>query len=303
MKRILIVLLLIFLVGCGQTGQGRGKITGEPDGLQISFLPLQPSTSIRENQDVNVGLELTNNGVCDITSDICVTDTLSSVWAGVDEQCTSLELGGIKQVGESVVRDSTTKQFSFPAYRSLDRDLSTSIIAKSQYKCEIVAGPQLCVKNLVGQKEKECPSFEKISGDKLRATIAPITIAGVDKQLVPEQGGIKLITVITLKKMKQGEIKGELDETTINKKGASSALRYVPVKVEVDYKGYGSLECRELENGVFLWRKDMDQETLNCEIFLGNIDYVENPLDIKLEYDYEVSQTLPVQILDVDKQR
>jgi|SRR3989344_1409984 len=302
MKKILIVFLLILLVGCGQTGQGRGKITGAPDGLQITFLPLQPAVSMRENQDVNVGLELTNNGACDITSDICVTDTLSSVWAGIDEQCISLDLGGIKQVGEDVVRDSTIKQFSFPAYRSLDRDLSTSIIAKSQYNCDIVAGPQLCVKSLVGQKEKECPSFEKISGDKLRATIAPITIAGVDKQLVPEQGGIKLVTAITLKKMKQGEIKGELDETTLNKKGASSALRYAPVMVEVDYKGYGSLECRELENGVFLWRKDKDQETLNCEIFLGNIDYVENPLDIKLGYDYEVSQILPVQILDVDKQ-
>ena len=303
MKKIFIVLLLIFIIGCGQTGQGRGKITGEPDGLQISFLPLQPSSSIRENQDVNVGLELTNNGVCPISSEVCVSDTLSSVWSGIEEQCTSLELNGIEQVGEGISRDTVTKQFSFPAYRGLDRDLSTSVIAKSNYNCDITAGPQLCVKSLVGRNEKECPSFEKITGDKLRATIAPITIASVDKQLVPEQGGIKLVTVINLKKMKTGEIKGELDETTINKKGASSVSRYVPVHVEVEYKGYGSLECRELENGVFLWRKDKDQETLNCEIFLGSIDYVENPLDIKLEYEYEISQMLPVQILDVDKQR
>ncbi|MBI4159305.1 hypothetical protein HY500_03540 [Candidatus Woesearchaeota archaeon] len=303
MKRILIVFLLIFIIGCGQPGQGRGKITGEPDGLQISFLPLQPASSLRENQDVNVGLELVNNGVCDISSEVCVTDTLSSVWAGVEEQCTSLELRGIEQVGEGVTKDSTTKQFSFPAYRGVDRDLSTSIIAKSKYNCDITAGPQLCVKPLVGQKEKECPSFEKITGDKLRATIAPITLVGVDKQLVPEQGGIKLVVAITLKKMGAGEIKGELDESTINKKGSSSALRYVPVRVEVDYRGYGSLECRELENGIFLWRKDKDQEILNCEIFLGSIDYVENPLDIKLGYEYEVSQMMPIQILDVDKQR
>ncbi|MBI2106539.1 hypothetical protein HYT57_01010 [Candidatus Woesearchaeota archaeon] len=303
MKKILIVFLLIFIIGCGQSGQGRGKITGEPDGLKISFLPLQPSPSIRENQDVNVGLELINNGVCAISSEICVSDTLSSVWSGIEEQCTSLELNGIEQVGESITRDTITKQFSFPSYKSLDRDLSTSVIAKSSYNCDITAGPQLCVKNLIGQKEKECPSFEKITGDKLRATIAPITLAGVDKQLVPEQGGIKLVTVITMKKMKTGEIKGELDETTINKKGAASALRYVPLRVEVEYKGYGSLECRELENGVFLWRKDKDQEILNCEIFLGNIDYVENPLDIKIGYEYEISQILPVQILDVDKQR
>ena len=303
MKKLFIVFLLVFLVGCGQTGQGRGKIIGEPDGLHISFLPLQPSSSLRENQDVNVGLELVNNGACDIASEVCVTDTLSSVWSGIEEQCTSLELRGIEQVGEGVSKDSTTKQFSFPAYRGLDRDLSTSIIAKSRYNCDITGGPQLCVKNLIGQKEKECPSFEEITGDKLRATIAPITLAGVDKQLVPEQGGIKLVVVITLKKMKTGEIKGELDETMINKKGASAALRYVPVHVEVDYKGYGSLECRELENGIFLWRKDKDQETLNCEIFLGNIGYMENPLDVKLGYEYEVSQALPIQILDVDKQR
>ena len=304
MKKLWVVLLLFLVAGCSQVGPRMGeKITGNPDGLRIEFLQLQPPTIIRENQDVNVGLKLTNSGVCDISSEVCVSDTLSSVWGGIGEQCQSLNLNGIELVAGKVSSDTTEVYFNFEPYTNLDRDLSTTVIAKSKYRCEVSAGPQLCVKRLVGEDEKECGSFETITGTGLEATIAPITLGKVEKQLIPERGGINLIADITLKKMNEGEIVGEIDPSVLSEKGEAFALRHTPIRFEADYLGYGLMDCKNVENGVFLWRKDRSEETISCELFLGDVDFVDNPLDVRLGYEYENLNSLSLSISDVDRQR
>jgi len=304
MKKLLLLFLLILIVGCGQAGPRQGeKLTGAPDGLNIEFLQLQPPAIIREGQDINVGLKVTNKGVCEISSQICVTDTLSSVWAGIDEQCQSLTLKGISLAGGRVNRDSTELRFNFEPYRNLDRELSTTVVAKSRYNCDVLAGPQLCVKNLVGENEKQCSSFETVTGDNLKATIAPITLSKVDKQLVPQGGGVNLITDITLKKMAQGEIAGDLDQSVVNERGETIALRYVPVRIEADYGGY-TMQCNNVEDGIFLWNKENTEETINCELFLGSVSAFENnPLNVRMSYEYENFNSFNIKITDVNNQR
>ena len=114
-------------------------------------------------------------------------------------------------------------------------------------------------------------------------------ITQVEKQLIPEQNGLRLVTLITLSKMNKG-----LPVSQDDVEGS-------PVGVSVSYGGYGELDCRDVERAVYLWEGDGNDQVIQCEKSLGSIEFEENLLDIKLNYGYEVSENVPITISDKDR--
>ena len=299
-KTILILFLLfaglIFVISCqgggpGFPGSGNGKggsyFGGTPNGLEIKFLNLQPPDILREGQDFTVALELTNNGQCDAIGQICVRDALSDIFGGIQDNCQEMNLKAIENINGQIVKDSRTFYFRGNSYNNIGRELSTQILAKTSYKCEFVSGPQLCVKSVIGENENLCKSIESISGKELKARSAPITISKVDKELVPEANGVRLIATITLSKMSKGQLKAEKEVDFT--KGS-------PMFISVEYSGFGEMKCSELEGNLLYWKSKDTSKIVQCELELGKIDLIQNPLNIKLAYDYEITEVKQITI-------
>ncbi len=307
MRKIILFLLLlglIFILGCqgqdsggdgGFPGFGGGKKStsyfgGKADGLEIKFLNLQPPEILREEQDFTIGLELVNNGQCDVNGQLCVRDALSDVFGGVQDSCQDINLKAIEDVNGQIIKDSRNLYFRTNSYHDIGRELNTQILAKAVYHCDFVSGPQLCVKPVIEENENLCKSMESISGKELKARSAPITISKVDKEIVPESNGVRLIATITLNKMSKGQASFGTDS------GNADFNKGSPIFIGVEYQGFGEMRCNGLEGNILYWKSKDTNKIVQCELELEQIDLIENPLNIKLAYDYEVTETKQVTI-------
>ena len=268
MKKIIIIaIFLIFLTACSTSQQGRGS--GTPDGLHITFLEFQPRSELRQNEYFDVGLKLENKAECDIEGDVCIRDTLAPSISGVQSDCQQFEL----RKKEGNIIDSQNIYFQDNVYESTVGDLTSTITAKAQYSCSIQLTPQVCVKpNL--EDEKTCKTRETLSQSTLGLKSAPITVSSIDKQLIPQREGINLEVAIHLKKMSEGSS----DNFNIN----------------VEYEGYGSLTCRNIDRLDF---KTNTENVINCGISLNVADIEENPLIITLNYIYENTAQKQIKII------
>ncbi len=268
MKKITIIFLLIFITACsGQTQQGTGS--GNPDGLHINFLELQPRSELRENEYFDIGLRLENKAECDIQGDICIRDTLAQSISGVQDNCQSFEL---RKKEDSII-DSDTIYFQDNVYESVVGDLNTNLIAKAQYSCSIQLTPQVCIKPDL-EDEDICKTRETLTQSTLGLKQAPITVTSINKLLIPQRDGIRLELEIHLRKMAEGKS----DNFNIN----------------LEYEGYGKLNCRDLDRLNF---KTNTENIINCEIPLNVMDIEENPLKIMLSYTYETTKSKQIKII------
>ena len=307
MKKVILVLFsvmgLFLIAGCQESGNdsggwsfpgsgGKGGSSsyfgGNPDGISIKFLNLQPPDVLREGQDFTVALEIVNNAQCSTSGQICVRDALSDIFGGLQDNCQDINLKGVENVNGQIIKDSKILFFRGNSYADIKRELNTQIIAKAVYSCEIISGPQLCIKPLIGENENLCKSTESISGKSLKAKSAPITITKVDKEIIPEQGGIRLLATITLTKMSKGQLKTDI--------GNFDADKGSPLSMSVEYAGFGEMKCNSLDGNTLYWKPKDATKTVQCELELGQIDLIENPLNIGLSYDYEVTESKQITI-------
>ncbi|MAG46992.1 hypothetical protein CL617_00160 [archaeon] len=303
MKKIILlsifIVSLFLIVGCGNGSGGgfgfgdRGSgdssssyFGGKTEGLVINFINLQPRDTIREGEEFTIGLDLINNGQCDVIGEICVRDALSDVFGGVEDSCQEIELKAIENINGNIRKDSRKLFFRGNGYEDIQRELTTQIIAKATYGCEFISGPQLCVKPVVGEDEDICKSVEDISGKNLKARNAPVTITKVHKEVFTELDGVRLLATITLGKMSKGNL---FSEDSSENRGNSLFMRAV-------YEGFGEMECDELEGNLLYWRADETSKIVQCSLEIGEIDLLANPLDIELSYDYEISENKQITI-------
>ncbi len=288
MKKVIVLIFLVLLFISGCQGTNKTGLGSEPNGLDIKFLNLQPRDNLKEDESFNIGLELTNNAECDINNgEICVEDTLSGSWGGVEKRCASFNLNKVEVVNNRIRLDKIViRDFRDFVYSNLERDLYTNIIAKAVYNCNVVLGPQLCVKSQIEDESEDCKAEETIGGNTLGFRVAPVSIYQIDKSLVPEYDGVRLNVALHLKKMSEGNL--------VDEEGSMS------LKINVEYQGYGELICDEVEEGVYYWKDDDTEKIINCNRLLENIDYVENPLRIELDYNYEATKSKYVQIINKD---
>jgi hypothetical protein len=188
--------------------------------------------------------------------------------------------------------------FSTQPYKNLFKDQETNIQATAKYNCDIIAGPKrLCTQSPFEKDETKCKSSETISGSALGSKIAPVTITRIDKQLfLSGNNDIKLKTAITLRKMSKGKV-------SIQDKNQESNLKGNPIKIDVDYAG-GQMTCtgRDYKDGILSWKSSDTEKIINCEILLNSRELQENPLNIHLNYLYEITEDKLIKINHIEKE-
>jgi len=268
-KRFLMIIALsfIFLTACSSVNQNKGS--GTPNGLRMSFIEFQPRSELKEKEYFDIGLKLENMAECDISGDICIRDTLSESFSGVEDSCQSFQL---RKKDGSII-DSKNIYFGDNSYESISGDLASTIMAKAEYSCSLQLTPQLCVKPDF-EDEKTCRTRETLQSSTLGLKTAPITVTSIDKTIVPQKDSIKLEVAIHLRKMSEGSSNN--------------------FNIYAEYEGYGPLNCRNLDRLNF---KTNTENVINCEIQLNVQDIEENPLKIVLNYIYEDSISKQIKII------
>jgi len=290
----LIFMLIIFINSCNQ---GTFSLSGS-NGIEIKFLQpenIVSSKGINEGDSIPIEIELTNKGECPVDGILTVRDSLSDNYGGVFEQQQNVQLNGIEVIGNKPRYDSQIFVFSSSPYSGLSNDAETNLLATMKYNCDFTTGPKkLCVQSPYYKDENKCKNFETISGSNIGSRVAPITVSKVEKQLSLGQGqDLKLNTVIYLTKMSKGKVYSRGEDI----------LKGGIVKFDVDYGGY-PMSCRgkslnDYKDGVLYWKNIDTEKIINCEILLNSGEFQENPLNVHLGYDYEITESKLIKINNI----
>ena len=294
---LLILILTIFITGCN----GSSFLGSGPNGVQILFI--QPESTITsrgidEGSSVPIELELTNYAECNIIGTLCVKDTLSDVYGGISEQCKNINFEESRTNNNKLELDKQTYIFTSQPYTNLFKDQETNLQATAKYSCDIIVGPKrVCTQSPFENDETKCKNFETISGSALSSRVAPITVGSIDKQLfLSGDNDIKLKTAITFKKMSKGKV-------SIQNENQESNLKGNPIKIDVDYAG-SQMTCtgRDYKDGILSWKSSDTEKIINCEILLNTRELQENPLNIRLDYIYEITESKLIKINHIEKE-
>ena len=296
------IFILIFITGCNGsiTGLGSG-----PNGVQIKFIQPEDvllNAGIKEGSVLPIEIELTNYGQCMAIGKLCIRDTLSDSFGGVNDQCKDINLREVQTDTKKVQLSTQKYNFFTQSYSNLFKDQETSLLATAKYSCDIITGPRkLCTKSIYDKNDPQCNPVETISGSSLGAKIAPVTVTSVYKTLSLESSSnLKLNAEITLGKMGDGKVAG------LDTNPESESLKGNPLKISVDYAG-SEMSCREndgriIQDGIIYWKIDENEKVINCEILLNSVEYNENPLNVHLNYEYEITQSKLVKIKHIQKE-
>ena len=298
---------MIFISGCtGSLFSTRTSTGSGPNGIQINFI--QPdnaiaSRGIDEGTSVPVELELINYAECNAIGTICIKDTLSDVYGGINEQCREFNLQEARIINKKLDLDKEPNIiFPTQSYSNLFRDIPTTIQATAKYSCDVIMGPgNLCTKSVYNKDEPKCSNFETISGSNLGSKVAPVTVSSITKTLLPVgTQNTKLKVDIGFKKMSKGKVSTQ-EQQDFSLKGA-------PVRIEIDYAG-SQMDCKggartDFKDGILYWKSgDTDPEKfINCEILLSSGEYKENPINIRLNYVYEITESKSILIKHIKKE-
>ena len=301
MKKYFVFLIffsLIFFIGCSGSRSiltEQGPLTGSPNGIQIKFLPDQPSNELFENSDVYIGLELTNNAACDAIGKLCISDSAPSYRGGITEPiCDDFNLIGATIEGKKSRIEKDNFYLRTPSYTSIDRQegLQFTIEATATYNCEVTAGPQLCVKSSLAE-DSSCKSSEEITGNVLKASVAPVTITKVVKKFSPQSGNVRLVTEIYLSKMSKGYVSNS--ESIENPLVLSEEN---PIIVDVNFDG-NQMECsgRDFRDNKLHWKfDDKEPKKLICSTLLNVVERVDGNLNINLNFVYKTTESKSIKI-------
>jgi len=296
-RYLILIILIIFISGC--TGSISPLGSG-PNGIQIKFIQPEDSSLSRgldEGSSLPIEIELTNYAECRVNGELCIKDTLSDTYGGVNEQCKNIDFEEARINNKKLELDQQKFIFSSQPYLNLFKDQETNLQATVKYNCDILTGPRrLCTQSPFEKDETKCKNFETISGNNLGSKTAPITVASIDKQLsLGASNEVRLKTIITLRKMSKGFVSAFNEE--------QDSLKGNPVIIEVDYaNSLMSCSGRDYKEGVLLWKSKDTEKVINCEILLNSGDLQENPLNIHLKYDYEISEKKLIKINHIEKE-
>jgi hypothetical protein len=288
---LLFLAILVVLTGCASqqggslnpfggssSSSGVQSLGSNPAELQMQFVQEQPPSTIYNDQEFTIMMELTNKAECDVKGDICVFGTLTNHFGGLDESCQSFDLRKLSLLAGKPDQDSTSLLFGPYYYTNLlDRDQTDTIKSRATYSCQFSAGPQICIKENP-REYPDCPSVETIKGSKLNTKPAPVTLTQVVKRLIPTSSGTKVNLELTFKKVNSGSLVDENEEPKLN--------------LNAELIGFGSLTCL----GDLTWKQEDTEKVINCHTIVSDTEYVESILNVDLSYIYqsETAKTITI---------
>ncbi len=304
MKRGVIAILLlsaIFLAGCNLFA---GNNANPGKGVGIRFSPVTPSGQISEGIPFNVEVILINNGLSSADGELCISDTFSSLFGGIEaaRDCQSFALAGLEEADEVSLGRDDKRTFPQGAgayiYSGIEgKNFETYIEAEAVYDYRTLINPQICVAN----NERDCGGLTRsYSGASLGqdAARAPVTITRIDQRMTPTFSSTGVSLDILVENNGGGEVVTGLGFNSDDRNRASFEER---VNFNINAIGSGvQFNCKPSGNGVILLDKKRKMISCSAEIPVegGRTDI---PLEIELLYTYSVSlKTGVFKIVDTD---
>ena len=285
---LIIVLLAIFLVGCGSSGQGDAKTnfkTGS-GGLRINFFNNAPPDKIYPASDFRIILQLENDAAYDLTS-----GEVSII--GLDEKY--FEVGPVKQMfsileGRSLLNPSGGKMFmefegkagklfqNAQSYRG-------NYFLKTEFKSAVEFSDTICLSpRLYEIYDSGCTPQEKkgYSGQG-----APLAITDIELVAYPVGVGAKIEFRIRLRNLGNGMI------SHINLKDAKL--------------GGAEFQSCEFQGPVVnsheaLLSANKQEVMLLCETTLASSSSYETTLAFDFDYDYESKEQRQLNLVNPNVQ-
>ena len=277
-KKIVLILLLIFVVGC-DIGSHNGITFYDPyhgsEGLVISWLENMPPEEIYEEKPFMVGVRVENMGATNIKNGVLIlTHTKTDMSVENVKRTISLEgKSTTRQFGDrdAIFWDATTALIGGKKY-------STDIGVEACYNYETNMVEDVCIdpdKHSQKVEEKTCTTPDEIS---LKNQGAPIAVTSIKPVIIPndaESGEVWFI--LTIENVGGGYFS---DSTPENLCGSEAeGLNFIRVEAWLSNKP-ASCESK---------RAMMEENiaTVKCEIpYNANSEYM-TPLHVKLSYVYK----------------
>lgn len=284
MKSVILVVflgILIVISSCQPSGTGTNI-----GGVDMQFLKDQPPLmNIRDNQEFNIGLVLTNSLPREVNdAKLCVYDTVTESAGGIPgKPCVTIFLPAAEQVDDKITPYKSDPIY-FPenggtyVYRAGQKGIdSTTILAELIYTADSTAK----INNACFKRRSEietdfpCETEEVFSGNSIDMDVAPIVINKIEKNIYPE-GNSQNRMILTLYLSKgDGEVIWAEDETKNL------------VDIQISSSDAQFFTCSPNENGLIKF--DEPTEKVTCESSFSLLsDYYQDSINIDLYYKFKI---------------
>lgn len=297
----LILIILIFISGCGSSFPGRngggsneGPLRGSPNGIQIIFLT--QTSEILSGNSIQAPIKLKNNAACTAVGKLCISDSAPDGISGSSPLCQDFEIPGAAIEGNRQRILEPSFNFQTPSYNIQDPKIKNreyTLFATAAYKCAITAEPEFCVPRT--SDNTQCKTSETVSGNNLRASAAPITVTQVEKITTPTSFGSDVLTKITLSKMSKGYVVNKIDSNEIQQ-GSSQGE---PVSLYVDIDG-NQMDCSgtDFKDNFIDWKTNDDKRTINCRTSLNFPDsIIDAHLNVNIDFVYKTTESKKINVI------
>ena len=316
-KLIIICMVLLFLVGCGQKQtetKGTGsQFVGGTNGLSLEFVEGTPPPEVLDqNQPFGISLKLSNLGEYSI-SDVSKATVKLSGFDPADFGVTQAELqqqapeelrGAQKDIEGNLVQ-GTVVTMDFPAgggsfqhQQTIAGSVTYNVRAEVCYDYGTTANAKLCVlKDLLGTQGKQGELCEVNEAKTVDQSGSPVQVTGFTESVSSSN---KVAFVFKVSHTQSGTVHelGSSCDPDFNKKNK--------VHVKVDTGMTDGLTCSGLQNGATSGSLfEGDATLLNGEREIRCTQTINNPtdleklvrIDLTYEYDQFISKDLEVKHL------
>ncbi len=300
-KRILLLILVVFIVGCmheNLLGGGGKQSAGKGIKMELTSFP----RSLAANEPFSVSIRLTNYVKDVVQGNLCIFDSPSDRFGGVPQrECSTVNLQPLEltQDGKEL---PDQQEFNFPeagtySYHNLDPEIThgSVITAILRYVTQTKASAPLCIKNPAVRESSipiPCPDEESLS---VKQPDTPIKVTSVKKSVSRiSNTEVKLKIEMDVKQIDEGEIfsEEEVQDIGISKeKGIEFSADYGGIPLACSPVVQGKVDLREKERVI----------KCNAIINVGQ-DFMSNNLVMTLRYGFQQSVSTAEIKLETEQQ-
>jgi len=287
-------MVLVFTLGCDLLAKPGSVLVGRGVTMEFTEYP----SEVYEDQGFGLEIVVSNYGDQEVDGFVCISDTTSQTYMGIpSNECQPTYLPPALIQEGSVTPSQLPLLFpssSSGMYRYLNlpkedgiQEIYTSIAATFSYKTATIASTTICLENF-NVDEPSCEKNEVIKNIKQQKM--PIEVTEIEKVSYTSQDGTASISLIVhIKKMEKGDIIDPL-KLQNSKQTMSPTIGFSINLAETIFK------CQPLESGNKVKFMTGDETVVRCTgtKYLGDSEFINDPLIILLDYGFQVRESIPI---------